>query len=109
MKKNKTIIQFLFSLILFLVLAGGSQNANAATTDSLVQITRADFLALSEDDQGIALVSNWEITDLVNIPAYPESPDPEKTYVSASDYAIAEYAKKLQVLRNPDDFIVYGN
>jgi hypothetical protein len=111
--KNNKILTLIISSFFFVLILATAQNASAnsslSVADTLVQISRADFAAMTDDAQGLALVYNYVISDLVNIPQYPENPDPNIVYVSETEFYNLEYEKRLRVLRNPTEFVIYGN
>jgi hypothetical protein len=119
--KNKTSFNgayftWFFSFALFLLLSANYASAAdvqetflSDTASAAAGITRADFLALDDEGEAQALVSNFTISDLVNIPTLPETPDPNITYVSLEEFNGSNYETKLKILKNPETYIIYEN
>jgi hypothetical protein len=113
---NGSLFTWLCSFALFLLISvsnAGATNIQESFMPDTVSleagITRADFLALDDEGEAHALVANFTITDLVNIPTIPEIPDPNVIYISAEEFNGSNYETKLKVLKNPELYIVYEN
>lgn len=88
-------------------------NPEAAQKASLVkaldqkQLTRAEFLTLSEAGQKEVMSKNVAVTDLIN--ATPEALKYRQDnifYIPVSDFKGYELAKQIHILKNPSNYIV---
>ncbi|HKR03541.1 MAG TPA: hypothetical protein VJY62_02820 [Bacteroidia bacterium] len=87
-----------------------AQRTSLNTILSAKQITRSEFVALSEAGQKQVMLNNITVTDLVN--ATPENTRMHQDYmfyIPAADFSGLDISKKIHILNNPSNYIVVEN